>query len=383
MAQGSDNSGDASNLRDSLANRAGRLLQNVLVIFGLIGSSVVMMGVGYRIANNSGGFLIAMLLTIPVRFLTVWVHEVGHVVAAKRAGMTVLHARVGAIEAMALRTGWRIRWRSMQELRQRKLSGYTIAIPALNQSIRKQQIWFALGGPAANLVLAICSATIGLLLGSNPLAYFFLALCLYSAVVGIGNLIPTRRSLESDGRQALRWIKANSGNSPVDASIRILARSIDGVRPEDQDEADLSSLESKPMPWPLFALYIRLGAHEDRGDWTTATQLEKTFHPLLSEISHTTDLAAIVRTELAFCKTLHNNSDEFLSEDLLPKSAKWSAPHIWPRCLALRAAMAGDAKTRDRELALSLQWAKKSVELSVVSSELLIHEHIRSYKKSA
>lgn len=348
-------------------------------VIGVGGTVVMLMGSVFAISSN--GFIPFVVLFPLILLGSVVAHETGHAISAKLSRMTVLEMRVGPFQCVMQRRGVRIRWRALPEMKRARLSGYVIVIPSLERSLRKQRVWCALGGPLSNFAIALFAALIGYVLLPDPIAFLGFAVAWLNLMMGIGNLMPTKGLIGSDGKQLLHWLKTK--DCKISPYERLLALLIRGETADELPSELIDALDASPLPMSFIALHVRLQAHQNCARWDAACEVEKDFDRILSETPKATaealsDLLAIIRTELAFSKTMHHRDGAHLKRDLLPHTTAWLVPYLWPRCVALCEGLAGNLPARDRLLELAMRHAKKSVDLSVWRSETLLHDYIRA-----
>jgi len=135
------------------------------------------------------------------------------------------------------------------------------------------------------------------------------------------------------------------------------------------------------MPMPLTALWYRLKAHQNRGEWQQAAQLRETYDHLMQALPDATrqkleGVSAVLRTELAFAHAMQSGDASGLSDELLPKAMAWTIPSLWPRCLALRALFAGDTVGAERLLDDTKRLAEQSMDRALSKSEASIRAHM-------
>src|SRR5690606_16685462 len=88
-------------------NRLGVFMQGLIACIGwIIGLALCALALGDA---GSVAFL-PFLLLLPLGLAAVIVHEGGHYIAARAAGMTVLRMGIGRLELMPQRRGWRVHW---------------------------------------------------------------------------------------------------------------------------------------------------------------------------------------------------------------------------------------------------------------------------------
>jgi hypothetical protein len=142
--------------------------------------------------------------------LAVAIHEGGHLLGGRLAGLSPFFAHVGPV-TFAKRDGrWRVGW----DPRQPCLTGRVIC--DLRRAGRARVAVFLAAGPAANLATGVVALVVALL-PSWPLAQAWAGqMAVWSLAFGTFNLLPLRERLfDSDGlalwrvlvkRQGLRWI---------------------------------------------------------------------------------------------------------------------------------------------------------------------------------
>lgn len=181
-------------------------------------------------AEGGGGYFVAGLV------LSAWphilLHEAGHAIAGKLAGMRLYAAGLGP---------WRLqqldgRWRLQRARGVRGLGGFAAMAPSTDgESGRGMMLVFMLGGIAANaLIAALCLAWI-VLAPPGPLLHGLLG---GTAVVGLFfavlNLLPIEsHGWQSDGKQALGMLRGDANALRQLALQRYSALMLAGVRPRD------------------------------------------------------------------------------------------------------------------------------------------------------
>jgi len=326
------------------------------------------------VADQRLGPILSFLLTMPLLFGAIFIHELGHYVAAKWAGMTVTQVRVGRIEIIPQQRGWRIRWNSGQKI---KVSGFVVGVCDPQRSMRRQALVMVAGGPVANLVMAAVVAALAVLWSSSAASLPVWAFAIFNAGGCMLNLLPTYRGTGSDGMLLLFWRQKLVEQSPLLAFTRLQALSIAGITADQLPVDQIAMLDSQVMPAPLTALWYRLKAHQNRGEWQQAAQLQEVYDRLMQGLPDAiritlTRAYAALRTELAFSHAMHSRDATGLSDNLLPKAVAWTIPSLWPRCLALRALLTGDIASAKRLLDNVRQLAEQSIDKALPQSEAMI-----------
>ncbi|KDN96986.2 M50 family metallopeptidase [Pseudomonas donghuensis] len=317
------------------------LLQLAIGIAGFLLSALIL---GESIKVGLQPFS-AMFMACILGVVSLCVHEGGHYLGAKWVGMTVLAARVLALEIQPLQRGWKARWSRLGK--GQPLAGYVMAAHAPHQPLRRPMLVFTLMGPLLNLLFAGLCLVLYPLLGGE-FAALVLALGVCNLTTGLANLLPTvAPGRVSDGAVFLAWLYKPDEQGQALAGVRLMALGAAGMQAEDLPGADLDHLSTQPMPAPLSALGYRLYARQNQADWAGAVALGKELEAMLASpslvLKQCMVLLAILRAELAFSRAMLERDARELHDHLFNEETDWYAPSFRPRCLALRAALAGDA----------------------------------------
>lgn len=316
-------------------------------------------------------------LTLLFGFLALCVHEGGHWLGARMGGMTVIQAKVFAMELQPLRCGFRARW--SRRSKGQSFSGYVMAADAPNQPMRRARLLMIVMGPLANLLVGGMFAVIAL--AAWPTLNIALAFATINLATGLANLVPTARTLYSDGALLISWWLRPDENKPEFAHARLIALSVSGVAAEDLPLADQLHLTQQPMPMPLVALSFRMDASMAAGDWESTLQLGKEMDALIKAspdaLKSGTAVVAILRRELELCRAIHQANADSLKVAVLNDDIDWYAPALAPSCRAVQAALRGDRDTAERELAQADQFAMNSQIQSYAALQRALAGHIR------
>lgn len=374
---------------------------------GLCGAAGIALSIGIKLWANRFGVLVRWLMsfaawlaglalcglalgdagkTVFLPFVVVsllWlasviVHEGGHYAAARSVGMTVLCVVVGRIELQPQRHGFRVRWAGRQKLR---AAGYVIAVHDPSRPMRGQSIRMTAGGPGANLLVAFLVGPLAFLWLPHSAAWLMLAFAVVNVALGLGNLIPSSRGLASDGLSLLLWRDPLREHNSAFTHAKLLALTLSGVTADQLSVENLATLEAQPAPMPIVALWYRLKAQQNRGEWDTAAGEQVLFEQLQQELprdvrSNLGEFLACIRTELAFSLAMRDRDGNHLQDGPMPQKTDWSAPCLWPRCLALRELLDGHTTEGLRLLDEAHRLAVQSLDQSLLPSEVLIRGHM-------
>lgn len=221
--------------------RALRILAS-FVGGGLGGFALAMVGVPLLDALPAG----AGLALLAGFFLSLWphivLHEGGHALAGLSRGMRAIAFGVGPFR---LERGAAGRWRWRRGGGVRGIGGFAALVPdgARGQS-RLDQVIYLLGGPTANLVVAVCLlAAASWLPMPVHLAVACLGAALAAALMGLWNLVPLHMSgWRSDGRVLLDLARGTPDATLQLQINQVMALSMAGVRPRDWPDAAMPQL---------------------------------------------------------------------------------------------------------------------------------------------
>ncbi|WP_266172157.1 site-2 protease family protein [Dyella subtropica] len=332
-------------------------------------------GIGFGMAawrDTGNAFAGAMLLWAMLYYPAMIVHELGHYFGARLAGMAVLHVRLSAIEIRPQQRGFRMRWNPIRK--QLRVGGYVMAFSDPARPRREQVIALASGGPAVNLALAVVLVVAGWAWLPHRAGWLCEAFAAMNAGMGFANLVPRQGIVPSDGRTLLQALRHRLNDSP---QVRLISLSVFGCTADRLPGEDLVALEAQASPLPLVALWYRLKAHQNRGEWKEAVSMRATLDERLHAMDQTpasrpADLIAVIQTEIAFSQAMVTKDAAVLVDGLLPPKVAWDVPFLWPRCLALRAALAGDMARCVESLVVSRRYAENAIDQALPISERMI-----------
>lgn len=227
--------------------------------YAVLGVALVL---GFWALPKAGQPFTAVALVAALNGVNLLVHEGGHYLAARSLGLRVLQWRVGMLELIARRRGFRVRWRRAAK---GAPAGFVHMVPLPRVPMRKAFLVAIAAGPAANLVAAAFAGLAGLLLPGAAAAVAF-AFAVISLFTGLANLYPMP-SESNDGALLQCWWRQRDERAPLLAGVRLMALSIDGTPPDRLPVEDLLTLEESE-PWAV-ARY-RAKAAQLGGDWPAA-----------------------------------------------------------------------------------------------------------------
>ena len=171
------------------------------------------------------------LLLLPIWFfVSVMVHEGGHFVAGRLAGLQWMTVTAGPLRLTRLRSGVSVQWFRNDS----SIGGLVLMVPGTAPISRTGWAAFVLGGPVANLLFS--AALIGVLRVGVTAAWQgpLLLLALVSLFLGVLNLLPFRASgFSTDGRNLLDILRDDATYAVSRAMLAIAGHSAAGVRPRE------------------------------------------------------------------------------------------------------------------------------------------------------
>lgn len=325
--------------------------------------------------NREFEFLTLALFPI-ILFITVAIHEYGHVLGARWGRLTPMRMRVGRLDLLKQRRGWRVRLHRNRQ----PMYGFVIAYPQPGTPLRAAYIKMTVAGPSANLVAAAIFCGCGLAAGAGA-SEICLALAVMNLAIGVINLIPTAVKHPSDGLLLLGWWRGIPENEPGLVFTRLMGLSLEGMTADEYPEATMALLAQQPLPMRLTYEYLRLKASQDRGEWWVAEDVERELQNHLGALgpamAHACeDLIALLRAEIVFSKMLVRGDSNELENSASRSIVEWFAPYLIPRIQALRAALAGNVQERDRQLRVSEIRVEQSLDRGLQISETRLRKAV-------
>lgn len=358
-------------------------LQSVLSV-GAAAFAVVMLAVA--IDGPLQPFL-AMFVTAWLVFFAVCVHEGGHWLGARLAGMRVLQAKALGLEVLKMQRGVRLRW--ARRVPGQPFSGYVLAVGHPGQPMREPMMLSIAMGPALNLIVAAIFFVVFAFV-SWPYAGWPLTFAVINLAMGLANLIPTfqkgqRDKPHSDGAKLISWWQKPDESSPEFAFLRLMTLSVSGVPSGEVPLEELRQLDELPMPMPTLSLAYRLEARLVAGDWNGALSLGDDLEGMIAAepsmlVSLATHIAAL-RRQLEFCRAIAQGDAGTLAVPIFNRDLNWHAPALAPCCRALCAALAGDRAGMEQELAAVEGFARNSQWRSSYLMYLALADHIRAARE--
>ncbi|NVJ69331.1 MAG: M50 family metallopeptidase [Alphaproteobacteria bacterium] len=193
--------------------------------------------------------IIPLVLISPIigYFLSVLVHELGHMLAGRIVGMRPLAFVVGPF-VWSFHDGRRF---PSLEVRGFFPGGFAYCLPSCGEQVsRRQYMAFVAGGPVASLLLLVLCA-VGL--GALPALYFFplMFTLLITAFMAVYNLLPiTVAGFHTDGKRFLEALRQGAGYRVAVAQFHMSALVIGNTEISSWPDETLKALTQAPEGSP-------------------------------------------------------------------------------------------------------------------------------------
>jgi hypothetical protein len=221
----------------------------VLVVSGVVGVLLGMSPIMYpRYFAGFNGFLL-----LPALYVTVAVHEVGHLVAGRAIGMRPGAIVIGGIAIFKSGQRWLIRF----DYRRMFSGGLAKVLPQKGDFRPASFGWMIAGGPLASVVFTVVCGLVELRYGRGPWGWtgtlFWTAL-----LTTVCSIVPVSRGLnKSDGARLWILMRRPDQCRPWMALWALQTEETRGVRPRDWD-AELVKQTLKADPSSGEYPYIQL-----------------------------------------------------------------------------------------------------------------------------
>ncbi len=215
--------------------------------------------------------LFLMLLAVGIAFLSFWphavLHEAGHALAGLARGMRAVAFGAGRLRLVRVMTGWR--WRREKSIP--NIGGFALLVPGSGRELSKiDGTILLLGGALANFLTGFCLVWLA---GTavSPWWKTVLIICGGTAFfLGGMSLLPRCvHGWRWDGK-AILDLWRNAPDALLQWKLyRILAISLDGVRPRDWPAELLDTVDEEAGASPLMQISVavlQMSRLIDRGD---------------------------------------------------------------------------------------------------------------------
>jgi Peptidase family M50 len=255
-----------------MLERRYRVFRRIITVALSLG--LVMLGVRSQPKQAIPSSLLVILLSaFLILILSVFLHEVGHVLAGWLVGMRLRSFAVMQFLVYKTVSGWRIRWDSKLGF----LGGLVLNYSTISTGFRWRNVVMVAGGPAVNLFLAITAFVFSLSMPADPWGknswfgqpFFHLNLLIgVSLYFFFNNIWPSRGSgFENDGMLLLQLIQNDPRLKQEAALSSLIGTAMTGQRPRDWnldwllEAADLQNRKGIDELALLFTYYRALDTH--------------------------------------------------------------------------------------------------------------------------
>jgi len=353
-----------------------------LLAGGLFGASIsyAFLSSGIKIAPPSAPPLLVMgvvMVGFVIAFaVNVLVHEIGHALAARMAGGSVLRVVLGPWRWERVRQGYRLR--KIRTIR--GVSGFVQSLLPADQRFRRAMSMMVLGGPFANLLLAALGWW---LLAVVEMHYapriMMLELTVFALMLGGINLLPfTAAGFLTDGGHLRRlWTQPQAALRYLQM-IRLARASLDGKRPRDFDPRELDAMEATDLsPMDVFFIQTtRASMLSDRGDLLGARSLNadtlKNWHQLPDGFRQQSALAEALACAQIDHDPVRAREWLALAEGGLIEEFHYAAARV------VIAELEGDPITREMSIAQVRQGIEDSIYLGDVA---VLRDKLREWER--
>ena len=298
---------------------------------------VPFMGAGQVIAPNTWyRHLIVAGLFFAESWIAIFIHELGHAVAARLVGRRV---HVFSVHPFAFSVKAR-RFVPTKQFATGDVGGFVLATPRPGGSWRRGEKTFILGGVGANW--ASCAVAFGFAASgtlSAPVEAIVGAFAVLSLVVGLINLVPTwpHDRLRSDGAHFLDVLRGRH-NPVLERLTWLVAMHVDGgVKATDLNRDLTAQIENdiRDGSIPAGALALLLTHYLTIGDLTHA-------HAIIKRIVITDNSDAVKIDHAFIIAMVERNGPRALAVlDAIAPAARGKSYNYW-RALAVAREAAGD-----------------------------------------
>lgn len=264
--------------------------------------------------ETSSSSFTALLLSIPVAFLlayyiTILIHELGHVIAAWLVDFQFVGLIVGPIKVWKNTDGLTV---SYSGFKAGQLQGRALSVPSDAHNLKRRLLWMFVGGPLATLLQLLVISLIGVLMNGLTVPYFvghlITALNFSSTLILLFTILPyNRQGIYSDGLRIWILLFDESRAEFMVGFHRIVVASMSGTRLGDLNLEPLLNIIDE-IKVPQDKLSIRLLHYRHILDQDDEEQAAMTLNECLDLLGHlpNTLIAVFVYAEAAYYEARYN-----------------------------------------------------------------------------
>jgi hypothetical protein len=248
-----------------------------IVMMGLgagVGALIATIAIKSTVDISKSDLYAIILFLIPGFFVAVGVHEAGHALAGVWMKFDFRMYVVGPFMWQKKESGWRFTWNKNFNL----FGGMVICLPPSSDRLAQRFSVYALGGPAASLVLAAVAFGIYRLLSVDPQS----ALSAYMLLFGVLNfmlflvtIIPVYMGgFYTDGARAVRFLRGGDTARFDLLLMKTIMSSTGGMRPRLLNTAEINEGvqlgERLNAPMRVYLHYYMYQSAFDQGNMDDA-----------------------------------------------------------------------------------------------------------------
>jgi hypothetical protein len=245
-----------------------------------VGFMAAKLGMDSAKSGDLSSVIAIVLFFLPVFFLVVGFHEAGHAIAGRWVKFDFRMYVVGPLMWDKEESGWKFKWNKNVNLS----GGMVICLPTTSENLAKRFSIYALGGPAASLVLTLLAFAIHQLLSFVNTGYstilnmagsVFGLMSFLSLMIFVLTIVPLHTGgFYSDGARALRFLRGGDTSRFEILLMKVISSSSGGIRPRQLSAADLHeavALGNKlDAPMKVYLLYYLYQFALDENDFDCA-----------------------------------------------------------------------------------------------------------------
>lgn len=350
------------------------------VVGGLMTFGIFLLFLGLGSQRELGFPFVILGMLVPGLLCVLILHEGGHWLAARLAGMKTVLIGLGWLEFQLRRRGARLRWRK----RPRGIGGYVIAHPDPKRDLRRSMMQLALGGPLMNLLAAAICGLIAIWLERSNAQAFWMLWALLHLSAGLLNLMPSMiGAFATDGLTWLRAWRNRSDTLPGATFTALHGQIVHGESFADFPAELLQRLAEEPEPMPLLHDWLLCQSALQRRDLDEAMRLSARIRACFdaydaSMKAELADLLVLSWAEQLYTHAWAERDPSLIETADLSSRTFWYAPHLIPRLRALAAALRGDRDGARLLLAVSRRYAEGAIESSLPAYEARLRGEIEA-----
>jgi len=194
-------------------------------------------------------------------FISIFIHELGHVIGGLSMGNTFSMMTVGPFKWMKEDGRLQFQWNNNLA----SFGGLALTLPQQVENFKKRRLVTVGGGPFASLVFGILAWLVGI---SLPTSFtygilFFKILSLISLLIFVVTIIPSKvGGFMSDGMQLLLTLRNNEQSKRYASLMHLVALNEQGILPKDLPQEIIRSGNGKEIKDIFDISFIHFQYHQ-------------------------------------------------------------------------------------------------------------------------